>query len=61
MVAHLHLFRRCISNRLKKVCPPGRADKISKKGVHIEQTLWDQSSLLRRVFDFDPIGNTFMT
>jgi hypothetical protein len=26
--------------------------------VHIEQNLWNQSSLLRRVFAFDPIGNT---
>src|ERR1035437_9803370 len=58
MAAHLHLFRRCVSNRLQKVCPPGPADKTSKKSVHIEQILWDQSeqilwdqsSLLRCVF-----------
>jgi CRP-like cAMP-binding protein len=30
--------------------------------VHLDaDTLWDQSSLLRRVFDLDPIGNTSMT
>ena len=61
MAAQLHLFRRCISNRLQKVCPPGRADNISEKNVHIEQTLRDQSSLLRRVLEFDDIGNTPMT
>ena len=29
IAAQLHLFQRVISNRLRKVCPPGRADKTS--------------------------------
>src|ERR1700687_64635 len=61
MAAHLHLFRSCISNRRQKLSD-GRTDKTSKnERASRADTLWDQSSLLRRVFDLDPIGNTSMT